>query len=433
MSGLTSTEKRLSAKGLLNVPTDTSAGAFSFVFASGRYESPRFFADFLSPRLCEYHIGGLPQDEFTFETHLTIGDFEKFISCCCSSFSGLSEEERSLFVTISRELGNWEISSMVSIECEGLSKSIVEQVRGCCQNHHFESISDDEMGILAKHFHELPETLLNECPIDFLSALLSHSDLQIKDEDSLVTFLISLWTSDPAYFVLSEFILFEFVSASQIGDFVESIFHFVTEINRGLWRSMCDRLILPVRFHMIWNRITEQGGVVSIPFRACSPLDGIIRYLSWRCQGNVHERGLVRITATSVYTDRCPAHQLADLDSDNYFASKDDRDQWFCYDFTDHRVVLTDYSVRPYTVADHNPQSWVVESSVDGESWTELDRKFNYDDLRDPRVVRSFPISDRVECRMVRFRQTGPSRANRHFLCLTAFEVFGTLQENDIH
>jgi hypothetical protein len=173
----------------------------------------------------------------------------------------------------------------------------------------------------------------------------------------------------------------------------------------------------------------ERAEFLPIPFSAEAPLHGIIRHLSEKCGGNVHAKGVVTITASS-QNQNLRVHQLANLDSDTIFNSQNLPNQWFCYDFKDRRVILSQYSVRTYKYAGYNPRSWVVESSVDGETWSELDRKVNCDDLFDSKVVRTFPIAHPVECRMVRFRQTGPNCRNHHHLCLTAFEVFGTVQEN---
>jgi hypothetical protein len=413
---------RLSAKGLSNVPSSVSIDdvTFVFVFGSGRYECPRCIANFLSPRLCRASVGGLPQEEFVFETQLTVDDFGRFISHCFSSFSGLTYSERDLFISIARELGNWELYSLLAIDCKGLSNSSLAYFRGCVFRNDFDSFSGEEIGLLASQFHELPETLLKDCPIDFLSALLSHRDLRIKDEDSLLTFLSSLWTVDPAYFVLSEFIRFEYLSVSQIDEFLESSFPFVGELNSGIWRSICRRLIISGHF--------EKAGRVILPFNGASPLHGIIRYLTEKCQGNVHTRGAVTITTNSSGDSvAC----LADLDADNCFYSANAPDQWFCYDFKDRRVVLTHYIVRPHQWAKYNPRSWVVESSNDGESWIELDRKVSCDDLSEVHVIRGFPISIAVQGRMVRFRHTGRNLSGSYYLCLTAFEVYGTLLQKD--
>jgi hypothetical protein len=101
-------EKRLSARGLLNIPRNASTNDFAFIIGGDRYECSRFTAAFLSPRLGELAVGGLLLDEFYIETDLTIGQFESLVSHCTSSFSTLSGAERRVFA------GNLNVSLRVS-------------------------------------------------------------------------------------------------------------------------------------------------------------------------------------------------------------------------------------------------------------------------------------------------------------------------------
>jgi hypothetical protein len=98
-------------------------------------------------------------------------------------------------------------------------------------------------------------------------------------------------------------------------------------------------------------------------------LDGIISHLSQKHGGNVHEKGIVTITSKSVHKD--DPKYVADLTSDSRFKSKYyyDPGQWICRDFGE-------MCVRPthYTIMTEYLKSWVVEGSLDGRSWTEIDR-----------------------------------------------------------
>jgi hypothetical protein len=292
-------EKRLSARALLNISQNLPASDFAFVFGSARYECPRLLADFLSPRLCQYHLGGIPQDEFTFETQLMLADFESFISHCYGSFCGLTEAKRGLFVSVARELGNFEICALLVIDCEGPYNSILEYLSGRAWGKDFEFLSAKELSLLAQNFHELPESFLQNCPIELLSELLSHRDLKITDEDSLLTLLSSLWTDTPAYSVLSEFIHFEFLSVHQIQHFFDSSFDFLLA-NPALWRSIGSRLMLPLR------------RVVEVPFDSATPLNGIIAYLSkvYRQKGCTSTNGLYGL----YLTDAIPQTEIVRLE-----------------------------------------------------------------------------------------------------------------------
>jgi hypothetical protein len=68
----------------------------------------------------------------------------------------------------------------------------------------------------------------------------------------------------------------------------------------------------------------------------------------------------------------------------------------------------------------------VVESSLDGESWTEIDRKRDNDDFKDWGTA-SFVLSKSAECRFIRLTQTGKNHYPADFLRISAFEFFGTL------
>ena len=169
----------------------------------------------------------------------------------------------------------------------------------------------------------------------------------------------------------------------------------------------------------------------------CHPwFDGVIAYLTSECRGNVHDRGIVNITASSVYNnDACyhPKH-VADLNSWSIFESANEEDAWVCYDFKERRVIPVSYSVRSYfgATGDNHPKSWVIEVSNDEteNSWTEIDRRNNGNLNCKLRAI-NFPITSTLSdsFRFFRFRQTGPNHKGRFFLEFCALEIFGTLIE----
>jgi hypothetical protein len=92
--------------------------------------------------------------------------------------------------------------------------------------------------------------------------------------------------------------------------------------------------------------------------------------------------------------------------------------------------------VRPthYTIGSLRLKSWVVEGSLDGEAWTEIDQKTNNEDFRDWATA-SFAVSNSAECRSIRLAQTGKNHWTGHSvymptfdeLCISDFEFFETL------
>jgi hypothetical protein len=86
--------------------------------------------------------------------------------------------------------------------------------------------------------------------------------------------------------------------------------------------------------------------------------------------------------------------------------------------------------VRPthYTLRADCLKSWVVEGSLDGTSWTEIDRQTDNRNFWGCAAA-SFAVSKPAEFRFIRLTQTDQNHAGEDQLVLYAVEFFGTLSE----
>jgi hypothetical protein len=176
-------------------------------------------------------------------------------------------------------------------------------------------------------------------------------------------------------------------------------------------------------------------GIEIVP-NVSSPLEGIISYLTREHGGNVHDRGIVKITSYQPASDSSAyaAKNAADLTANSYFFSKNASNQWLCYDFGDRCVNLTHYSIRSqYNSGADNyyPKSWVIEISKDDSTWEEVDRRENDSSLKGQNLTQLFRISRPMECRMVRLRQIGKNHYSspNDYLRISGVEIFGNLIE----
>jgi hypothetical protein len=71
----------------------------------------------------------------------------------------------------------------------------------------------------------------------------------------------------------------------------------------------------------------------------------------------------------------------------------------------------------------------VLEGSIEGWSWTELDRRTNNGDLNNSHAIHSFSIAKSVEYRFIRLRQTGKNHESNDILAFYHLDVFGSLRE----
>jgi hypothetical protein len=159
-------------------------------------------------------------------------------------------------------------------------------------------------------------------------------------------------------------------------------------------------------------------------------LNGIIRHLTLECGGNVHDFGVVSVTANRPICDlpHYAARNVVDLDAQSGFDCENELDMCVCYDFQPLKVVLTDYAIRSNCACGYyNLKSWVVEVSNDGANWTEADRRENRDELCATDVVCVFTVSKPSVGSCVRLRQIGRNDLGIFRTVISAWELFGAL------
>jgi hypothetical protein len=170
-----------------------------------------------------------------------------------------------------------------------------------------------------------------------------------------------------------------------------------------------------------------------IPLKPSTSLDGIISYLTKKHDGNVQDKGIVVITSKSIDDDdpRLAVRNVAGLTSFMGFRSQNEPGQWVCWDFREMRVRPTHYLIESTFI-----QSWVVEGSLDGSTWAEIDRQTNNQDFHPgvgfPRPL--FAVSKPAKFRFIRLAQTDKNHAcawrqSNDVLQLYNVEFFGTLEE----
>jgi hypothetical protein len=166
---------------------------------------------------------------------------------------------------------------------------------------------------------------------------------------------------------------------------------------------------------------------VECPLREAKSLVGIITHLTNKCGGNVCNKGLVRITASSSYSGNVA--NIADLATDSAFRTGNAPGQWICWEFRDAMIRPTHYTIRSYLL-----RSWVVETSVDEENWERFDYQKENAAFKSGWNTASFARSgfhmeSPGKCRFIRLSIAGKTHSGDDFLELRAFEIFGALFE----
>jgi hypothetical protein len=279
---------------------------------------------------------------------------------------------------------------------------------------------DSEIEFAAAHFYELQRENEVECfklvDISVLERIVTSPALCLRGEDSLLTFICRLERAEEMY--LLRYLRSEYLSTDGMELFLTHLSD--STLDALIWPSLCRRLLLPV-----W---VQKSCAEVLAFRTTQrkSLDGIISHLTKECGRSVHDEGIVTITAQSKQaSSRYSPHNVVALDTDSFFASADCSGQWICWDFGNLRVHLTHYTFSCCQL-----KSWIVEGSLDGESWAEIDRHTDNQDFNDRSwQTASFSVSRPMQLRFIRLTQTGKRHDGNDFLTMRAAEFFGDLSK----
>lgn len=162
--------------------------------------------------------------------------------------------------------------------------------------------------------------------------------------------------------------------------------------------------------------------------------NGIIRKLTQECGGNVHDKGVIAVTASSEDSSSLCAKRAVDFDDiQTRFRSKNESNSWLCYDFKGRKVRPTHYSIRskPYCPTDLHPKCWVIEGSNTGNEWKVINTRKNIDVLCNFSVSHTFAIQQKLDqneyYRFLRIRQTGSNASGNNHFGFSALEYFGSM------
>ena len=174
----------------------------------------------------------------------------------------------------------------------------------------------------------------------------------------------------------------------------------------------------------------QKAEVLRFPRKLVTPFKGVIHHLREECGGNVHEKGIVRVT-----TSGCVRYQKGPsiFESEglwNLSLNPSNGSPWVQFDFETRRVCLRGCNIR-YEAGSYIPRYLAIEGSNDGSEWKVIDKR-DTRDLDGRYIVKTYDC----ECnqvkkkyyRYLRLRQTGKNSINDDCLQLSGLEMFGFLR-----
>lgn len=168
----------------------------------------------------------------------------------------------------------------------------------------------------------------------------------------------------------------------------------------------------------------------SFIFNNKNQFSGIISYL--RTESNNRIENLINICSSSNDSEyENPKNVTIFEDKSKYFKSADRSNSWISFDFKEHRIIPTDYTIRSFPAGanGNHPKSWAIEVSNDNINWDKIDEQINCSNLRGKSITCSFKIQNQQykQFRYLRMRQTAPNWYGWDCLIIESFEIFGQL------
>ena len=206
-------------------------------------------------------------------------------------------------------------------------------------------------------------------------------------------------------------------------------------MNANVWTSLCSRLVRNIeniKNDEVADKNNNRYIRNSISFSEKNEFKGIINYLKNETSNKIENA--MDITASSIYSSS-PCYQPINVtifnDKSKYFISQSKENSWICFDFKEHRVIPTAYTIGTTTstfAGNCHPKSWIIEGSVDNMSWETIDEVKNCSYLNGYGLTHTFTIDKEKskEFKSIRMKQISSQSGDR-YLYISSFELYGEL------
>lgn len=433
---------QLNPSSILSVPIQTYPHDFTFTVNGEDFRTSRIVSDLLSPNICRIHENDPTCDKFIINTKHR-GNFSNILNLVSFNQINLPKNEVLFISEVIELLGNESLDILELVNPTELTTSNVFQF---IINHErygkfYLKLFLEEVSFISEHFYELCEKNIEDFKklnMNTILSILTNPKLQLIAEDQLLKFINKLYQSDPKYSTLYENVYFSNVSSKAIEEFLE-IYDY-NDMTTSTWINLSDRLNKELNQYKVSKIETTRKRYKKQPPKGTlfalngnNYFSGILNFFKSKSLGKIERE--INITSSSVYynQENCkPSNVVLFDDDDNVFLSENQPNSSISFDFRDHRIIPSNYTIKSSDPSRHNgdhPKCWIFEASNDNDSWETLDSQDNCTQLNGPNLVQSFPIKKKTskEFRYIRLRSTGPSWSGENHFGFDSFEIFGSM------
>jgi hypothetical protein len=202
----------------------------------------------------------------------------------------------------------------------------------------------------------------------------------------------------------------------------------ISELDERIWHQLWLRSRHRIVYdptELVPNINRYPGSVTRCPD---SPWSGLIAHLSELCGGNVHAKGAIDVSCSSSSRNQC--WDVVNYAWNDYWYTSSAPNSWIQFDFKDRVVSLTHYALKSDGSNGCHLLEWAVQGSIDGRSWTDLDRR-QTQDLNNNYITKVFSCDATFPephfYRFIRLLHPGKNSSGSDTLMLANFECFGSM------
>ena len=392
----------------------------------------KFLASILSPAVSNLLSTDETLNSFEINTN-SRGDFQIFLNLFQSFQQEINDQDKDFLCEILETLQNkyLQIESNTNITYENVFSNLLNELS---YPRFYQEIIDKKISILSSNLYRIlsneeERQILSQLELEFIERILNHQQLLIESEDQLLEFINSLYEKNQESSFLYEYVNFVNCSSRSMQTFLNTFS--IENINEGIWNQMKERLEQPIEQQ---NQINQSNRYM-VHFKefpkGSADFDGIINYL--RKQTNNQIENEIKITASSIYdndVNNYGPYNSIQYENQKFFATGHYPNSWICFEFKNHQIIPTHYTIRSYNDGCYAPINYKIEVSNDNSTWYEIDKQNGGPFTDGQQATFTIPIdkNKQKEAKYIRLTQTGKNSNGCDYLCFESIEFYGYLK-----
>jgi hypothetical protein len=234
----------LSTRGLQQVNMKLHEQDFKFIAGGVSYRCPALIAEFLSPRVSRLRAMDPTILTFDLQTADPNHYFADLLSGAYGGHLDPKSEKAALLRSFCGELWNFEFVDLLTDSKDRMTReSLLPRLQFLSETG---PESNYDVGVLAANFHLLQVSDCVDLDLQVLEGILSHADLVVHSEETLLELISARISRDSASYTLLECVKFEYLSTDGIKSAIELISGSFELFSYGIWNRLTQRLLLPV-------------------------------------------------------------------------------------------------------------------------------------------------------------------------------------------